>query len=468
MRTRNVTSNATLPADQDLVGLNGGTQAVVHTTAPFVYESLNETIIDEEPKKQYSGSCLHTKVETRMLSSNVDYIHNRSQPPAADLLYHTTYGSNFAAGYWVGNNLGTWLGSAGFTTAGFDWDASSYDAMQEMRASIGNGMLLPNFIAELAEMGLICSRNAKDRIQHAERARIKAERDRARAVRLEQKLQAIQARDGNLRKLRLPPPIPGPTIWNRTVGVLGRLARKIAWVNLAYQFAVRPTISDAKRLAGLMDSYRSKLSELIRRANKLQVRHYGRRVDGFSLPSEALVHRTSNWGNHDVIRQSEVFQRPKYRATMVYTFDATRLRSMLGQIDNLIHALGVSKVASVIWEAIPFSFVVDWFVNVGDMIASVEDQLLDPLPILVHDFSASLKSSYRTKLILDIAPVTTPTFHVRVDLAQRTFSVYERRAGRPCLYDSLSVRTPGLNQIGLGLSIIVLRMVGVTKERRMT
>jgi hypothetical protein len=131
----------------------------------------------------------------------------------------------------------------------------------------------------------------------------------------------------------------------------------------------------------------------------------------------------------------------------------------LGKLRGLLHAFGVVRVASIIWEAIPFSFVVDWFVNVGDLIGNIEDQLLDPLPIVIHDFSHSLKYGYRTKF-------TWRWNNVRTDIAIQTREFYERRRDTPSLWDSLSVHTPNLNQAGLGLSLVIARMDGITNWKR--
>jgi hypothetical protein len=120
----------------------------------------------------------------------------------------------------------------------------------------------------------------------------------------------------------------------------------------------------------------------------------------------------------------------------------------------------VTRVASILWEAIPFSFVVDWFVNIGDMIGNIEDQLIDPLPIVIHDFSHSLKYGYRTRLRW------TWNTKIVTDLGYRAFEVYERRRDVPSLWDSLSVRLPNLNQTGLGLSLIILSMDGITNWKR--
>jgi hypothetical protein len=86
--------------------------------------------------------------------------------------------------------------------------------------------------------------------------------------------------------------------------------------------------------------------------------------------------------------------------------------------------------------------------------------LLDPLPIVIHDFSHSLKYGYRTKLTWNWAS------KVITDLAYGDKEYYERRRDYPSQWDSLSVQTPNLNQVGLGASLVIVRMDGVTNWRR--
>jgi hypothetical protein len=131
----------------------------------------------------------------------------------------------------------------------------------------------------------------------------------------------------------------------------------------------------------------------------------------------------------------------------------------------MVHSFGVSKMASVVWEAIPYSFVVDWFVSVGDLIESLEDQLLDPLPIVIHDFSHSLKYEYQTMLDVEFSINSLASFYATLDVVRSKTLVYERRRDVPSLWDSLSARTPTGNQVGLGLSLIILKMDGVHKGK---
>jgi hypothetical protein len=134
-------------------------------------------------------------------------------------------------------------------------------------------------------------------------------------------------------------------------------------------------------------------------------------------------------------------------------------------VDAMIHSFGVTRMASVIWEAIPYSFVVDWFVSVGDLIESLEDSILDPLPIVIHDYNHSIKYEWKTILEAEMSVNSLSSFYATIDFAQRQSSVYERRRDVPSLFDSLSARTPSLNQAGLGLSLIILNMDGVHRGK---
>jgi hypothetical protein len=327
-----------------------------------------------------------------------------------------------------------------------------------MRPSIEDGLLTPNFIAELGETGEMLLHFVKARKE-------RAERERAKALRHERKIE-ISSKNANYRKnwekSLLQSLAPESSVWNRTIGMFSKLAKRVAWANLAWQFAVRPTFLDAKKIALLIERWSSIVAELIRKAEIRQVRHYARPVDNLYTLPPTLTSTTATLFEKSCVveRKSEHLVRPFYRASMLFTYDASSLKGLYGQFSGLISALGANRVASVYWEALPFSFVVDWFVNVGDMIASLEDQVIDPLPIVIHEFNHSVKYSYRTKL------KWTWDGKIITDIAYRDVSVYERRRDTPSMVDSLSVHLPNLNQSGLGLSLIIARMDGITKWKR--
>jgi len=54
------------------------------------------------------------------------------------------------------------------------------------------------------------------------------------------------------------------------------------------------------------------------------------------------------------------------------------IKAMVVGIDHSLvqaHQLGLTNPLTIVWEVIPFSFVVDWFVNVGDILQSLDDSV---------------------------------------------------------------------------------------------
>jgi hypothetical protein len=72
-----------------------------------------------------------------------------------------------------------------------------------------------------------------------------------------------------------------------------------------------------------------------------------------------------------------------------------RLRTERAILNGLISALGLDRPLHVLWEVIPFSFVIDWFLPVADLVDKFDTNLTDvgrmaPLSELT-DFTHSLK-----------------------------------------------------------------------------
>jgi hypothetical protein len=53
-------------------------------------------------------------------------------------------------------------------------------------------------------------------------------------------------------------------------------------------------------------------------------------------------------------------------ATLVYKYSVPKLPGFIARATQLLDAFGVSPDPSLIWDAIPYSFVLDWFMNFGE------------------------------------------------------------------------------------------------------
>jgi hypothetical protein len=53
---------------------------------------------------------------------------------------------------------------------------------------------------------------------------------------------------------------------------------------------------------------------------------------------------------------------------------------------------GLSSPIAMVWEMIPFSFVIDWFINVGDFLGQFDKPYLDTV-VVVLDYCISIKAT---------------------------------------------------------------------------
>jgi hypothetical protein len=132
-------------------------------------------------------------------------------------------------------------------------------------------------------------------------------------------------------------------------------------------------------------------------------------------------------------------KKPEYHCTVAYRFFAPEMNSFLGRIAQFLDVLGAGRDPAIIWNAIPFTFVVDWFLNVGDFLHS---QRVDNFPFTVYldGFCESMSAKISR----------TITFETETDLGgqpmqvRESLDVYDRRLCVPYAYNDIEI-SKGLN-----------------------
>jgi hypothetical protein len=135
-----------------------------------------------------------------------------------------------------------------------------------------------------------------------------------------------------------------------------------AWLQFTY--GIRPLAQDmytsVNALRNTMDIAPPVLNGVVRRRDSSAQTGFVRSAYPY-MSGAAAVNRTY-----------EVFLRSQYRATL----NANAARNTLVQF-------GMVNPASVVYELVPYSFVIDWWVNVGEVIASLDNLLLlDKLEVI--------------------------------------------------------------------------------------
>lgn len=123
--------------------------------------------------------------------------------------------------------------------------------------------------------------------------------------------------------------------------------------------------------------------------------------------------------------------------------------TFIGRVDALLQALGCSLSPAVLWELIPFSFVIDWILPVGSLLARAR---LDPFPVKTEilDFCASKRVT--TSFLLSgrgscpVSPEQTIT--------QGRVVGYTRSTDHGILSSTPSFRRPGWYQLSLSAALL--------------
>lgn len=250
------------------------------------------------------------------------------------------------------------------------------------------------------------------------------------------------------------------TTWDTIAALLGfrrsdKPLAKLAKSYLSYSFAWGPFYRDLVSFIKTTNAFIKRYDELIRRADTPQQSYWGTTITGTasseSLHSFGSDGPTGGWvgpfsGKYYWKVVLEASKGIRYSATVRYRYPIPEgLRSNVGKLKALLDTLGVSLNPAIIWNAIPFSFVVDWIINFNRLFSAMRVDNVD-FKTEILDFCHSVK--YERTIRMDMGGNTYNYQQGYLLLGNSTTdycrkSVYERRVGLPNYLGA--VQTSGLN-----------------------
>jgi hypothetical protein len=240
----------------------------------------------------------------------------------------------------------------------------------------------------------------------------------------------------------------GQKLKNIKKSIRGKASNATLW----YMFGIKPLVEDIEGIAELIRTLPAKIAAIRKRASRLQTRHYacpsGQQI---ALPADpasfAVIENSGTFREVGIKALYRWINEPEYHATLKFRYDVSSLSDLELSIQAWAQAMGIDKPLSVVWNAIPFSFVVDWFVDVGDWIDSLQAEPV--LPIVIESFSHSLKYSYRADALLSY----WQGLYIGT-IGHGTTSYYERKKDIPSTVAPLNIKFPNLTQVVLGLALL--------------
>jgi hypothetical protein len=133
------------------------------------------------------------------------------------------------------------------------------------------------------------------------------------------------------------------------------LAKTVSGGYLSYKFGWEPMLGDISKLSRISDIVADRLAWLRRTRGKRVRIGYFKKLEGSEFPSASqypLTNGRTQWTFNSF--------RGEFRASGTLYHELQGLEGMEGTLRGMVAALGLNNPSAIVWERIPFSFVVDW------------------------------------------------------------------------------------------------------------
>lgn len=175
-----------------------------------------------------------------------------------------------------------------------------------------------------------------------------------------------------------------------------------AGTHLTSSFAIQPLISDIFALQEAKELFEGRLREFLKKANKEHTSHFRKIIPGADIPLEYHYKNSSISGetlcSHGRINETVLVATMKYKYSTPGLSPLPPLLSKsqkrkLQQIYTRYMGWRTEKLPSIVWNAIPFSFVIDWIYKVGNYLEAWDPGAVHT-ELVVLDFCVSTSMKY--------------------------------------------------------------------------
>jgi len=275
---------------------------------------------------------------------------------------------------------------------------------------------------------------------------------------------------GNLRKIRA-------SFAAHEGRTLREILRAPADAYLQEEFNIKPFFSDICGLWSALSDLEGLIKDLYLRQGRLQRRHYTYRwispqfagasqTLSYGLSLEQFAGYTTPAGftgcsnglrptirctRYTVVDQPSIFH-----AEVEYRFILSQFQNEHARILGLLDRLGVNLNPSILWNAIPWSFVVDWVAGVSQWLDGRKILNLQP-EVSIERYMWSYKSERRTRVSIDTGTSDLSNRITTYYLPDLHETIYRRDVVLPSFSDPLFVGSLDSKEVSLGVALAITR-----------
>lgn len=233
---------------------------------------------------------------------------------------------------------------------------------------------------------------------------------------------------------------------------------------LQTQFNILPLLSDISGIHAALARTEKRLNDLVARQGRVQTKHFqfvwqeydnvDEDSEGFLWPKGVGPSTVCNSyrSNRQVIYAPTVFH-----SEIEYHFNFTQYQVEHARILGLLDAFGVQVNPAIIWNAIPWSFVVDWVFGVSRWLDQFRYLNMEPL-INIRRYLWSVKRSRQILVSTKVANSNpwNQIAHLRWTVPTTYQSSYRRCVTMPSL-SSLEMSGVSPKEVTLGAALVLPR-----------
>lgn len=183
------------------------------------------------------------------------------------------------------------------------------------------------------------------------------------------------------------------------------LSRIAADLNLQNSFNLMPLLSDINGLLTAFRTYQAQLMRLLKQSEQMKKRHHTMMLpfpdDEREEISPVYTASVSDAGDvQNQVRRNTVWKSAKFHVELQYTYQYTEAQRQHAVLFALLDKLGVNFNPAIIWNAIRWTFVIDWVFGVSHFLEQFKRANLEP-EIVIHKALWSIKYERQLSMSLD-------------------------------------------------------------------
>lgn len=164
----------------------------------------------------------------------------------------------------------------------------------------------------------------------------------------------------------------------------------------------------------------------------------------------------------NMTRECAVIEPALFHAEIEYSYQFTQYQTEHAQLLGLLDLLGVNLDPRIIWNAIPWSFVIDWVVGVGRYLHDRRSINMEPA-VSISRYVWSWKTSRRVRVSFESQPGVKPPILGRSIMPDLYESIYKRSVILPSFTDPLIGGELSAQELSLGGALAITRAFHPTR-----